>query len=323
MKTRLLSCTIRFTLLPILALSLVGGAPLHAQDATADLAKLIEQLDKLEEGLSAAKNKNNASAVVALTAAMGNDGKALELYFDCMHEIEFKEKGRKESEFRDWREGPGKKMREAGVARALRLQCAYLLLSIKAGSAKTDADRAELVTGLGNYLNDLVASTKDLASARGPLNESVLKSAYARHFKLDVSLKTTVPWSERAGSVGEIYEKSILPMLREKKDLAGLSAAWTKRITQEGMVAAADSNDVAEKNFKEKHLPGLQWGQAKDAFTYGTNKGAAGTAMLRLIQENAARFDTTGWINELRQLLLGKPAAAEETADAPAPEAAK
>ena len=295
----------------MLACVLAGWAgPAAAQSGGAtDAAKLLEQLKALEETVTKARTGNNLAAIDAITEAAAVEAKAVALWIDSVRETEFRDKDKKEAEFRAWRDGAGKRLSEPGAAGALRLHLQYLLITLKVANATTEEEKAAVFTPLLAYLDDLSKADKAVLRNRSALDTSVLSTPIAKRYKLDVTVRPPETWPLIPGDLTGIYEKTILPYLRQRKDVARLQTAWARRIQQEAAQVATQESEFATKNFRENVLPGLEWGQAMDLYLAGSDTSAA--KMLAIIQQNQAHKQATNWIKELRMLLTaGKEATA-------------
>jgi hypothetical protein len=307
---------------PALALLLagwVGSAQAQNGGGAVDPAKLLEQLKTLEETVTKARTGNNLAALDAITEAAAADSKAIALWIDSVRETDFRDQDKKEAEFRAWREGAGRRLSEPGAAGALRLHLQYLLLTIRVASATSDQDRAEVLTSLLAYLDDLSRADKATLKNRQALDTSVLATPIARRYKLDITVRPPEAWSLTPGNLEAIYESSILPYLRQKKDAARLQTAWSRRLQQEAALVATQDSEVLTKNYREVVLPTLEWAQARDLFIAGAP--GAGAKMLQLIQQNQGHKNTPVWIQELRSLLTGGELGGDTGAAAAGPRA--
>ena len=100
---------------PLMGVLVSGGLVsglLRAQNgAGAEAGKLLEQLKSLEETVTKARTGNNLAAVDEIREAAGAEAKAVALWIESVRETEFRDKDKKESDFRAWREGPGRRSR--------------------------------------------------------------------------------------------------------------------------------------------------------------------------------------------------------------------
>lgn len=282
---------------------LVSGLLRAQNGAGAEAGKLLEQLKSLEETVTKARTGNNLAAVDEIREAAGAEAKAVALWIESVRETEFRDKDKKESDFRAWREGAGRRLSDPGAPRALCLHLQYLLLSIRATTATTDEARAELFSSLLSYLDDLSRADKDVLKNRQALDTSVLATPIARRFKLDITVRPPEGWSLNPGNLETIYEATILPYLREKKDAARLQLAWTRRLQQEAAMIQTQDSEFLTKNYQDIVLPTLEWAQARDLHLAGASGSSA--KMLQIIQENQGHKNAPQWISELRALLTG------------------
>ncbi len=299
----------------LVAVAAGWAAPAHAQTTPSpDNAKLLEQLKSLEDTVTKARTGNNVSALSAIIEAAGADNKAVAFWLDSVREVEYRDRDRKESEFRAWRDGPGRRYSEPGAAGAIRLHLRYLALTIRMSNATTDAERGEILTALYAYVDDFARADKDTLRNRQALDTPVLGTAIAKRYKLDITVRAPEEWSLLPGNLEAIYENSILPYLREKKDAARLQTAWTRRIQQEAALVATQNSEQATKDFREVVLPRLEWAQARDVYLAGS--APAANKLLQIIQQNQGHKSVPHWIRELRSLLT-EGAALPEPARAP------
>ena len=144
-----------------------SAASAVAQAPGTDPTKLLEQLKSLEETVTKARTGNNMAAVDAITEAITADSKAIALWIESVRETEFRDKDKKEAEFRAWRDGAGRRLSDPGAAGALRLHLQYLLLTIRVANATTDDERNEILPALLSYLDDLSRGGKDTEEPAG------------------------------------------------------------------------------------------------------------------------------------------------------------
>lgn len=316
-----------------------GEAPqLSAEDA----AKMLQQLGQVEETVKKTRAANNTNVVPVIRDAASSDAKAVALWIDSVREVDFRDRDRKEADFREWRERTGQRLQSSGAGTAIRLHLQYLLLTLRSTEIRSEGERAELMSAVSAFLDELGKAGKDALGQGEFLQRSVLDSPVARRYKLNVTVAGKArdnrgntqadqyqlesmgggKWCAVPGSIGTIYETTLLPYLRAKKDLAKLQAAWTKRIQQEAAIVAAFDTPASEKEYKERTLPELEWAMARDLFNHGSTP--AGARLLQIIQQNPTHPGCRGWISELKGLLAeksGQEARAARQAAAAQPEA--
>jgi hypothetical protein len=268
-------------------------------------ARVLAQLEKIAEAVTKSRSSNNFAAVDAIREAAGAEAKALELWLDSVREADFRAKDRKDAEWRQWRDGAGRRLNQPGTGKALQLHFQYLLLTIKAAGATKEPDRIEVLGNLVSFLDDLARNGKDVIANRQVLDQSVLSTAVARRFKLDSTVKVEGAWVMTPAAIGSIYDTVILPFYREKKDAAKLQSMWNRRMQQEAALVAAAESDFDKKFFREVTQPRLEWGLARDLFIAGNRESA--NKLLMIISQNPGHKDAPQWVQDLRALITAPP----------------
>lgn len=129
----------------------------------------------------------------------------------------------------------------------------------------------------------------------------MLNSIFARHLKLDGSVKPKSGAPSNPGNIDEIYDGLILAPLVKKKDAAGLAAAWARRIEQTGRVANATKVKEIEEEYEAVKVPAMKFSMYRDQWASGQQKQAA-QAMMALINANPTHPDSNDWMEALKQL---------------------
>jgi hypothetical protein len=165
----------------------------------------------------------------------------------------------------------------------------------------TGVDPNEPVTA--ENLQETLAKVREAGSALGG---DVLNSIFAKHLKLDGSVKPKSGTTTNPGNIDEIYSSLILTPLLEKKDAAGIASAWTKRIDQTGRVAKATKVKEIEEKYQEVKVPAMKFAMYRDQWAAGQQKQAA-AAMMALINANPTHQDSNDWMEALKQLAQEEP----------------
>jgi len=245
-------------------------------------------------------------------------------------------KGKTATEFSEWKRTQIKTTGTNDAACAgFRLQIHFLMLVVLDSHAGTPAQQAEVAAGAAAYLEALTAfceKEENLAKgimgsimntgadpneavtadniqetlakvreASSALGGDVVDSIFAKHLKLDGSVKQKNGSVSNAGNIDEIYDALILEPLRKKKDAAGIAAAWTRRIEQTARVAKATKVDEIEEEYAEVKVPAMKFSMYRDQWTAGQQKQAA-AAMMALIGANPTHQDSNDWMEELKRL---------------------
>lgn len=316
----------------------------RAQELTPDqLEEISAQLKAIRKVLSDQASSRNQNAADVFLAAAGSGKETLELYVKCYKEVNFDREGRKESDFRDWRDRQADRFRDDAFIEGLRIQLRYLGLSCKAAEAE---ELSQVFGSLMAYVDSL-SQLEEMPSneAMRAINGTVFAQAY----ELDGQLGKNKSWEQVPYNISGIYEKTILPYLR-KESPDRLANAWDKRIEQETRVvqflerekeeqvkgSADDKRKARDRQserskgnggnggngenvlrthdkefFLRETLPSLRWGKMVDMFDYG-NRPKAALDMLAFIQENIKSPKAETWMNQFAGL-LGKAAVPRET----------
>jgi len=274
----------------------------------------LKRLGELREASDSRVEARYRVAVSAYRSAMASDEAALALYLNCVEKLDFTDKQRRASDFRDWRRSNEERLKDAAFRRALRYQLRWLVLSLQAASES--ADRAMLASSAHGIVEMIVNDASQLTGHQNILNQSVSGSVFARAY--DIGEIRVENWVFSPARVGQIYDVIIMPSYRDGQRIDSLRAAWNKRIQQEirlveewtpggddrrgriGM-ASAQVNPEVEK-FKVEEVPKRQWQMEVDLFKHGDPAGAA-SRMLAHLDRHATHGSAREWVAELGQLL--------------------
>lgn len=304
---------------------LILAAALCLPSARADALSDAERealLQKLEEMRSDADSKVDAryrAAIAAYQAAMSSDQAAIDLYLNCVEKVNFKDRQRKNSDFRNWKRSEAEKLSDPGMGLALRLQLRWLILTLRAASEKTERD--QLLSGVREVVDAIVNDTEKLKNQRQILDQSAASSLFARAYEIgEVKVDN---WVFSPGQIGDIYEKILLPPLRSARNTDSLRSAWLRRISQETRIRELLSGQGPENGekrrigmannmrgpeldqFMSEAVPELQWSMEIDLYRHGDQRNAA-VRMLGHLEKNLGHPSARKWTAEFIGLLSGK-----------------
>ena len=268
----------------------------------------------------------NQSAGSVFRQAAQDPKAAVELYARCHKMVNFDRKEREESDYRDWEDAQKERFRDPRFLEGLMMQLHYLSLSCEAAEA---ADLTEVFPSILAYVDGLTNLT-ELPGQH--LLQGVDASVFADAYQLKELLSRNESWEMVPFNIGGIYEKTILPYLRDN-DRSRLVGAWDKRIEQEtqmvvllasleekgnnrderrqaearnrqleqgrtgGLIRAYDEFD-----FRKKTLPKLQWGRLRDMAVYvDPVQGVAG--MLSFVKANTEHPNVQDWLDDLEDVV--------------------
>lgn len=308
------------------------ASPMSAEEK----AKFKEQVALLEKEVAKKRGGMHSSQISILKEAMSSNEKAFNFWLDCKKEQDFDMKGKTATEFAEWKRDQIKK---AGTNDAfcagLRLQLHFLMLSVLDSHAETPDQVAEVAGSAVAYVETLAAfcekeenlakgvigsimdtgvdpneavtadniqeTLSKVREASSALGGDVLNSIFAKHLKLDGSVKPRNGTTSNPGNIDEIYDSMIIAPLRKKRDATGVAAAWAKRIDQTGRVAKATKVKEIEEEYQTVKVPAMKFAMYRDQFASGQEKAAA-ASMMTLISSNPTHKDSNDWMEALKAL---------------------
>lgn len=322
--------------------TLSGTGVLAAQDVSAtELRQIQQMIEELDEKLNGGAAKNNARALETLQSLARSPKAAFEFYMDAVKEIDFEQTGKRESDWREWRERNEDRLKSSEHMAALQYQARYLLMTVQVALEKDpEVALQKALPELIDYLDELAGNFKRLEGEQRVLSGSVLNSMFAKKLKLDLTLPPVQDWTAAPLPVSSVYDQVVLPFFRRAENHAALQAAWDKRILHESQTLAMgargmgapglgggfgsrrfgrDQRDrereerreetrqqqLSEDEFRTGRMPELQWGKQLDAYEYGNNPGASLLALGRILRENLTHTSAQEWLKELKVLAKG------------------
>jgi hypothetical protein len=312
MKTRLLLATMVLTAITLRA------DPLTSADREA----LLEKLEQLRDTVDSRVDARYRAAIAAYQSAASSDAATSELFVNCVEKVDFKDRQRKNSDFRNWKRQEADRLSSPGFTAARRLQLRWLILTLRAASA--NADRSQLVSNAQDIVNTIVRDASKFRGHEGILNEAVTSSVFARAYEInDVRLEN---WPLAPGNIGQVYDQVLLPPLRQQRQTEELRAAWTRRIQYEislrdnpapvsengsrkiGMASAMRSPEY--DLFMAESVPELQWRMEVDLFRHGEERAAA-MRMFAHLEKNLTHKSVRDWGEQFVQLISPPQARAD------------
>jgi hypothetical protein len=266
----------------------------------AQIQKILAELQRVGEVIDGKQLEGRRSAVDAFRRGAASEKDAYELYMNCAKQVEFDEQGKTSTEFRDWKERQEANLKKPSRMAAMRMQLQYLVLTVRVAQGEAPLKvLPEVETFLGALVSNAESLEGDLAVLQ---RDSILATPFAKAYDLDQTVKME-NWGLIPGNIGQIYEKFILPTMRDSHpELVG--ATWDRRIQLETQLLQTVRKDdpVALQKFGAETLPRLQWRRWADVFKQGQQTEAA-LAMLKLLQDHSDHPDAGEWIENFRELL--------------------
>lgn len=298
----------------VAALSL--SSSVNAQDAKknelsdGDRIAIMEKLEKIQEFSNERVSGLYSRAIKDYRAAISSDTETMKLYLLCCEKINFKDKHKKSSEFREWKKKNDDKLDSTAFRMALRLQLSWLLLSIE--TASQDGDVTEMGGRAIGHINTIFENAKTLKGQEQILKEDALSSLFAKAYELNIKIKD---WPKSALDIENVYEKLVMPPLRNEANIDSLRKAWGKKILHLGTAVEAwserkgtsigmksDMRSPQMEKFIEETRPKLIWDMEKDCFEAGGEREAA-LNMLKHLETHVKSKHAPKWIEEFEEYI--------------------
>lgn len=312
----------------LLALCAACGLPsMQADELTpAQVESIKAQIKALRETLNGHLSQRNSSAGQVFAQASSDPRAAMALYLDCHKVVHYDREGRPESDFRAWRDGQEDRIKDDQFLESLTIQLRYLALSCQA------AETQEIESVFGSLMTYVDSLSRLEEMPTNAITSSVANSIFAERYNLDGLLSNNDNWESVPFNIGGIYDKTILPYLREKQPEA-LMNAWDKRIEQQSRIVAmieerkqealrgldreqerrARGNqdrqggmmgELDQDDYIARTLPKLKWAKLKDHFRY-VDEVMGAKAMLDYVQEHITHELGEEFFNEFSDLING------------------
>jgi hypothetical protein len=206
-----------------------------AQSLTpAEKTQVSQMIEELHQKLHGSSATNNSRAVSTLQAILKSPKATSQYYMACVKELQFDAVGKRESEWREWRERNEDRVKSTEHVAALQYQAKFLLLTLAVAREEDEAAGVKKVMPLLiDYYDDLTRDFDKLEGHRQILVTPALESVFADRLKLALTMPSLEKWIDAPLPVSAVYDEVILPHFRKEKNHSALQAAWNKRIVHE------------------------------------------------------------------------------------------
>ncbi len=206
-----------------------------AQSLTpAEKNEVDQMIEELHEKLHGGSATNNSRAVSTLQTILKTPKATYQYYMSCIKELQFDAPGKRESEWRDWRERNEDRLKADEHVAALQYQARFLLLTLGVALEKDEgAGVKKVMPLLIDYYDDLTGNFEKLEGQQQILTASALDSVFADRLKLNLTMPSLETWVDAPLPVSRVYDGVILPHFRKEKNHPAIQAAWDKRIVHE------------------------------------------------------------------------------------------
>ena len=299
-----------------LALFSLAAPAARAQRSTpappVDADAVLAALKDLKAKQTPLMNREKQEVMGAIAAALADPARA---YEQATVAVEFQGQSNDGTKIGEWRKKTGDLLRNPVFVDGLHLQLAYISLTWQRSMGARNKD---LLPTLYEYTAQVTKNTDALAPfevLHKPLGESV----FVRYFQIGPYISEIKDWSDHPLDADSIYQKAILPTLREMKDPRVLDY-WIAKIQLEAVRVDKTNNNLAVRKFNNDRKPELLWSRAEDEEAIGQHNQAVAD-MLALAKAHPDHPDFDKWAARLTDLV--KPAKAEvvvhDAPDVPAP----
>jgi hypothetical protein len=276
----------------------------------ADRIALTEQLEKIQQRSKDRVGGLYKRAIRDYRSAIKSDDATMALYMTCLEKVQFTDEKRKSQDFRDWKRRNKEKLSSSSMRMALRHQLAWLLLSIEA--ARREGDVSELGNRAMSHLDQIFKNAEVLKDHRSILSQSALGSVFARAYQLNIKVDD---WPSSTMDIAQIYDKVVMPPLRNTTRIDSLRAAWKKRIQHEGLAvekwSVRNGKKIGKKDalrtpdfekFLSETRPQLLWDMEVDCFESGDEKVSA-VRMLKHLETYISHKEAPTWIQDFQNII--------------------
>ncbi len=291
-----------------LLLLLTSLQPLVAQHhdaAPPDVRGILRALEEMQAKNAASVQHHLRQVLQEVTQAGGGRSAASSLYEKAIRATQFS--GRNSGEFQEWKKNNADRLRDEAFQTAVSFHLQYLGLTLRrALGATTEELLPELVKYSENVLK--VLADKDLrpkVQGQEFFRASVLNSIFTNWYQITPHISGMKEWEPSAGNLNGIYQQTILPVLRQKKDPA-LLRYWDTRIAFEEKAHAESRQAFEMEQFANVGKPNLLWARAQEVLILGQRNHAV-NEMFALIKKYPDHPNNAAWIAHLQKLLAPQP----------------
>ncbi len=298
----------------LLMVSVLTSQALQENLSAADRKEFLKKLELLREAAENSSKNRFSMALRAYRNAITSDAAAHDLYLKCIEKANFTDEKKSSQDFRDWKRMHKEKQDTPEFRRALQHQLNWLLLSIEA-SVNPDDIQSLAIKALSK-IDAIMDDYEVLKDHRGLLNQDVLSSVYAKAY--DINGLEAKDWPLSPLKISEIYDKVVMPPLRNTTSVSRLRGAWKKRIEHEGLIRknwgkvpsssrVGMKKDVVSPEFlkwKANDYPELLWKKEMECYKAGDEKQSS-TNMLGHLSEYMSHKQSLRWTKEFQDLMSG------------------
>ncbi len=294
--------------------------------STAELESIRVALATIQGTLTSNRAKALKSSIAELSAASATQLSAINAYVEAVRIDQFGDGPGAITKFQDWRKKSSDVLSNAALRTAAQLHLRYLQLTLDR-AADPDGDpalddvvsylreAAEMKAIINNPETDRLNDNekKDLKERIKKLTDEPMDSApFVRAYRIGPLFADLKDWEMTPGNLPSILDRTVRPILREKKD-SRLVETWDLQISTERGLASDRDREDPDSGLNRNQIPRLEWAKANDQYAIGDRTTGLRT-MVAILQANPEHPDATKWIDSLSGLLEKEAAQTGETA---------
>jgi hypothetical protein len=272
------------------------------------ISAVMTQLIEVDKKVDKLRNDSIFGALQKLRVAVSSESEALKLYTECdelvnvkRKEMDRKQQERHEKELEKKLEKRSGDDNEGSVAAGIRMQIAYLILSLEAYD-KDVKGMLGMMPKLNQFLADLKGMAPKLKGRAMNHITQVQGSPIVQAFELEKYISGKY-WAGSPGRIGEIYDKCILPVYLENGKKDSFGELWDSRIALD---MAFRKETMTEPEFllwgKNEYYDSV-WRKQRYLFDHGSDPTRALAEMLKILKEHCEHQSADRWLNEIREIV--------------------
>lgn len=284
-----------------LCIALSATAVAAGDGPPVDVKTMLDTLHTLKEKQEVSAKAQLARVVGDFYHAASSNAAAIDFYEEAIRATQFQGQSRENAQFRDWKKKEADKLKSPEMQIAARLHLNYLALTLQRAAGSKIED---LMPQLIGYTSQILEPGPMLDQPL--MKQKITDSLFVKWYAIGGQLAGLEKWEMSPGNADGVFEKSILPYLREKKDPRLLSY-WDEKIQREAALATSSRLAFNAESFNQVRRPALLWSRAQDMIVLGQRNRAL-AEMFALVKNNPGHPDVGTWIDQLQHLLAETPA---------------
>lgn len=265
-----------------------------------DPQRILDELRKIREMQQEAKISEIESIHNAVRSAASSPTSAIDFYYEAVMKKRFSGLTRENTQLRDWKIENDEKHDDPVFREALQHHLAYIALSLRRTMNPEDPavieDLKRFAMSLYNEDEEVVNQKEWMQS---PINSPRQKSEIVDAYGLDHMLPPPNTWEMVPGNPDGMFEKSILPAMRERKD-PDLITYWNARIENLKAQAGEADQTFERDTINQIKLPEVYWKRAQDLHLLGRQNEAI-NEMLLILKKFPGHPAFDQWIADLEK----------------------